>query len=97
MRVTIEDVRRVAFLARLSLAEDELDRLRSELDTILRHFESLNEVATAETDAAFQSPTNVDVLRSDDVGEMLSTEEAMSNAPDAERGHFRVPGFLPEE
>ena len=41
--------------------------------------------------------TVVNVMREDVVGEPLTAEEALSGAPDAEDGQFKVPAILEED
>jgi aspartyl-tRNA(Asn)/glutamyl-tRNA(Gln) amidotransferase subunit C len=53
-------------------------------------------VDTEGVEPAFRTLRRENVLRPDEAGDMLPQEEALSNAPDAEGGMFRVPGALPE-
>ncbi len=84
MRITNDDVRRIARLARLDLAEGEIERLRDDLGTILTH------VATLETieDAGAEAPTrrSLGVLRPD--------RPRRAPSPDAVRGLIRLPRVI---
>jgi aspartyl-tRNA(Asn)/glutamyl-tRNA(Gln) amidotransferase subunit C len=95
--VTIDEVKHVAQLARLSFEDQELARLTGELNQILEHFEKLREVDVAGVEPAFRVLRRDGVTRPDVVGEMLTPEEAVSNAPDADGHRFRVPRFLPKD
>lgn len=91
MAITREQVLHVARLARLALAEDEIERFFEQLSAIL------DAVGTvAELDLEGVEPTShpldlVNVLDDDVARPSLSVEEALSNAPDAEGGFFGVP------
>ncbi len=97
MAVTKEDVRHVASLARLAFSDAEIEELAAEMSEILGFFESLARVDTAGVEPAFRALRRENVVRDDDVGEMLSPDDALANAPDREGNYFRVPGILPKE
>ncbi len=85
-RVDPEEVRHVAGLARVDLDEDEVEAFAEEFGDILDYFETLDEVPETEAD-----PDLVNVMRSDEVREGLTQEEALRNAADAEDGFFKGP------
>jgi aspartyl-tRNA(Asn)/glutamyl-tRNA(Gln) amidotransferase subunit C len=97
MGVSREDVERAAELAGLRLSASELESLTSELNVILEHFEALRDVDTSGVDPALRVLRRNDVLRPDEVGAMLTRDEALSNAPDDRDGCFAVPHFMPSE
>ncbi|MFB6070891.1 MAG: Asp-tRNA(Asn)/Glu-tRNA(Gln) amidotransferase subunit GatC [Halanaeroarchaeum sp.] len=84
--VDAEEVRHVASLARIDLDEDEVDEFTSQFQDILSHFDALEEVPAVEAE-----PDLVNVMRSDEVRESLSQEEALDNAADTEEGRFKGP------
>ncbi|PSP78459.1 Asp-tRNA(Asn)/Glu-tRNA(Gln) amidotransferase GatCAB subunit C [Halobacteriales archaeon QS_1_68_20] len=81
-----EEVRHVADLARVDLDEDDVERFAEQFGDILAYFETLDEVPEVEAE-----PDLVNVMRSDEVGECLSQEEALANAPETEDGYFKGP------
>ena len=96
--ITREQVAHLARLARLALAEDELDSLAGELDVILSAVAAIGEV----TDAADVPPTThavpvENVTRPDVVTPSLPREAVLAGAPEAEDGRFRVPRILDAE
>jgi len=95
--VTIDEVRQVANLARLRFEAAELEKLTEELCGILEHFEKLREVDVSGVEPAYRVLRRDNVTRPDTVGAMLTPEEAVANAPDADGHQFRVPRFLPED
>jgi aspartyl-tRNA(Asn)/glutamyl-tRNA(Gln) amidotransferase subunit C len=84
--VTAADVRHVAGLARVDVAEDESERFAEQFGAILEYFETLDDVP--ETDA---EPDLTNVLRADEVRDGLSQQEALRNAPETEEGYFKGP------
>lgn len=97
MSVTIDQVKHVARLARLRFGAEELAQLTGELNEILEHFEKLREVDVTGVEPAFRVLRRDSVTRADVVGEMLTPDEAVANAPEADAYRFRVPRFLPED
>ena len=94
--VTIEDVRRVAELANLSLTEDEVAKLRRDLDGILECMDQLNAVDVEDIDPMAQVlyPGNTDPLREDVPIPPLGNDAALANAPQSSAGYFKVPKVI---
>ena len=91
MAIGRDEVLHVARLARLELSEEELERFGAQLSAIL---EAVGKVA--ELDLEGIEPTAhpldlVNVWAEDEPRPSLSLEDALANAPDRERGFFRVP------
>jgi aspartyl-tRNA(Asn)/glutamyl-tRNA(Gln) amidotransferase subunit C len=95
--ITRADVSHLARLARLALTDDELDRFAVQLDVILASVARVSEVAADDIPPTTHAVPLTNVFRPDVVGPMLSAEEALSQAPAAEDGRFRVPRMLDEE
>ena len=91
MSVDADTVRRVAHLARLAVAEDEVEHLRSELNAILAFVEQL---AEAEVDGV-EPMTSVTPMamkvREDEVTDGGIADAIMANAPAREDHFFLVP------
>jgi len=81
-----ETVAHVADLARVDLASDERERFAAQFEDVLDYFEALDEVPEVESE-----PDLVNVLRSDEVGESLSQDDALRNASATEDGYFEGP------
>jgi aspartyl-tRNA(Asn)/glutamyl-tRNA(Gln) amidotransferase subunit C len=96
VEVTRDHIRHLAELARLTFSDEEADALTRQMNQILEYFQSLRDVDTERVEPAFRTLRRQNVLRADEVGDMLSQEEAVANAPEEEDGLFRVPGTLPE-
>lgn len=91
MALTKEEVLNVAKLARLKFSAEEIEKFQIELNDILGYIDMLNEVDTAETKPLVQVNEAVNNLRDDEVRKSLSTEKALSNAPDSGDGAIIVP------
>ena len=94
MRLSREEVLHIARLARLGLAEAEIDKLREQLSDILENFEILQQVDTSDIPPTAQSIALESVMRDDDVAPSLLPGEVLSNAPRREGDCFRVRAVL---
>jgi aspartyl-tRNA(Asn)/glutamyl-tRNA(Gln) amidotransferase subunit C len=90
MALTSNDVAHVARLARLSLSDEELERMRSQLSDILAYIEMLQEVDVTGVEPTAQVTGLETVMRPDVVSASLSREAVLANAPDQREGMFRV-------
>lgn len=95
--ITRDEVAHLARLARLDLREAELDHLAGQLDQILGAVARVGEVAAADIPPTSHALPLRNVMREDVVTPGLTQEEALSGAPAAEDGRFRVPRILGEE
>lgn len=94
MKITEQEVRYVADLANLRLSDEEVRRLRADLDEILGHMDKLNELDTADVEPMAQvlyEAEETATLRDDRERPTLSNQAAISSAPLAGAGHFKVP------
>ena len=95
MALTEDDVRHVADLAQLALTDDEVEGLIPQLADILAYAEKVGEVAVADVPPTSHAYPLKNVFRNDDeVGEPLSPEQVVANAPDEEDTQFRVPRIV---
>jgi len=92
--LTIDQVSRVAFLARLELSDTETLRLTTELNGILGQFERLQELNTQDVPPTSHSLPLQNVFRDDEIRPSLSREAATANAPDKRDGNFIVPQIM---
>jgi len=94
LKLTKDDVRYVADLARLEFDEKETDSLVGQLQKILEYEQELNELDTTGVEPTAHAFSLNNVLREDVVKESLDREEALSNAPEKDQGCFKVPKVL---
>jgi len=89
-----KDVEYVAWLARLELGEEEIERFTRQLGQVLEHAEKIKSTATGDVDPTSHAIPLKNIMRADEVRPSLSQEEALSNAPRAEGGYFVVPRII---
>ncbi len=95
--ITPDLVRHLGVLARIQLSDEEVTSLTGELDAIVTNIAKVSEVATDDVAATSHPIPLQNVFRADEPGDMLTTEQALQNAPDADDGRFRVTAILGEE
>src|SRR3954447_8055399 len=98
MTITRQEVAHLARLSRLALDDDELDHLAGQLDVIIGAVARVSEVAADDIPPTSHAVPMTNVFRPDVLQPCLSQQDALSGAPAAEDGRFRVPRILdPEE
>jgi len=91
MSVDADTVRRIAHLARIAVAEDEVEHLKGELNAILAFVEQLAEV-NVEGVEPMTSVTPMDMKkRADEVTDGGIPDDIVRNAPATEGHFFLVP------
>ncbi len=93
-KITPEQVRHVSLLARLSLAPDEEERIRANMDEILGYIDKLNELNTDGVEPTAQVGDPGMAMRDDVVTNHPDPEAMLANAPARERGYFKVPKII---
>lgn len=86
-----DQVLHVARLSRLALDEDEVERMSSELSTILGHVERIAELDLDGVEPTSHVVALENVLRADEPRPSLPRERTLEAAPDPAEGAFRVP------
>lgn len=93
-RFTRHDVERIARLARLELAPDELDLFARQLDDILAYARQVQEVDTTDVPPTSHALIAEIPMRADEAADSLPREDALAAAPAAAAGLFKVPRVL---
>lgn len=93
-KITVEQVRKVAGLARLSLSPDECESLSGQLSDILAYVAVLDEVDVSNVAATAHAVVSEAPLRADVRTAGLDRELALSQAPAAHDGGFAVPKVM---
>ena len=98
MKISREDVLRVAELAYLDLTDAELETYRAQIDEILEYIGKLNELDTANVAPMAQvladDQTADATLREDIEVPAHAAAEVLKQAPDPEPPYFRVPKVI---
>lgn len=93
-RITSDQVKYVAHLARLAITEEEANKLTNELDAIISFAEQLNELDTENVEPTSHVLDIKNVMREDVPGKGLTQEEVLKNAPDHLYGQIKVPSII---
>jgi len=94
MKITRDDVRHVAALARLALSSEEEEKLAVELEAILGYVEKLGELDTEGIPATAHVLDAGPALRDDEVRNGPDVDGLLANAPDRSGSFFRVPKII---
>ena len=94
MKLSREEVQRVAVLARLRLTPEEQSHLTAELDRILGYMDKLNQLDTADVDLFSHAANITNTLREDRVTNRPNADALLANAPDRDGTFFKVPKII---
>ena len=94
MRLTTDQVRHVALLARLGMSDEETEVMRDQLSNILDQFEVLESVDTEGVEPTGHSADIDSVTRDDEVTPSRPREDILRNAPRTEADFVRVRSVL---
>lgn len=91
MKITTDDVRYVANLARLNVTDNEAEKLTSEMESIINFANMLSELDTSSVAPTNHAMKVENVFREDIVGESYNREDILKNAPSQDSGCYSVP------
>ena len=95
-RISKEQVKKVAELARIELNEDEIDHHSFQLEKILDYINQLEKIDTENIPCTTRAIEVVNVVR-DDINEKFDeTEQILDLAPSREDDFFKVPKIIKE-
>ncbi len=94
MSISIDEVERIAKLARLNFSDEEKPKLQTELSEILNYVDQLKKIEGKLPDIDMSQMDGVNLMR-DDVAEMnLPSEDFMKQAPQREGNYIKVKSVL---
>jgi aspartyl-tRNA(Asn)/glutamyl-tRNA(Gln) amidotransferase subunit C len=96
-RITPDDVRHVANLARLALSDDEVTGFAAQLAVILEHADDVASLDLEGVEPTAHPLPLQNVFRDDEVVASLDRDEILAQAPAVEDGRFRVPRIMRDE
>jgi aspartyl-tRNA(Asn)/glutamyl-tRNA(Gln) amidotransferase subunit C len=94
MKLTREDVKHIALLARLGLTDEDIDKFQIQLSVILDNFEILKKVDTTDVEPTAQSIVLENVFREDKAEQSYKVEDVLANAPQQDDNYFKVQAVL---
>jgi aspartyl-tRNA(Asn)/glutamyl-tRNA(Gln) amidotransferase subunit C len=94
MALSEKDVQYVAKLARLEVTDQEVAKYTDQLGDILQYVEQLNLLDTSNVEPLTHPLDMKNVFREDEIQPSLTQQEVLSNGPEVQSGHFKVPKIM---
>jgi len=94
MKITTDEVKYVAGLARLELKPEEAAEMAGQLDQILSYVDKLNELDTSAVEPTTHAISITNAFREDELRESLAREKALANSPLQNGESFVVPKII---
>ena len=94
MKIDDAVVAKIARLSKLEFEGERLEAIKSDLNRMIDFVDKLNEMDTDSVEPLIHMTDEVNVLRPDEVKNMVSQPDALKNGPDTDSDYFRVPKVL---
>lgn len=94
MKITYEDVKHVAQLARITLTSEQITVLSKQLNDIVEYIEQLNEIDTSTIEPTSHVVPLNNIFREDLITPSLPRQEMLKNAPDSNDRFYIVPKII---
>ncbi len=95
-RISSDEVKKVAQLARLELNENEINQHAEQLEKILEYIKQLEKINTEDVPCTTRAIEVVNVLRKDEKRNYENSEGILDLAPSRENKFFKVPKIINE-
>jgi aspartyl/glutamyl-tRNA(Asn/Gln) amidotransferase C subunit len=93
-KITLDQVRHVARLARLELTSAEEQRMRADMEEMLAYVDKLGELDTATVAPTAQVGEAGTPMRDDEMTNRPAADAMLANAPARDRNYFKVPKII---
>ena len=94
MKVDNQLIEGLARLAKLKFDKQAIEKMKADLENILGFVDKLSEIDTEGVDPLIYLSEELNVLRTDEIGEEITQEDALKNAPEKDSDYFKVPTVL---
>ena len=94
MKITNKLIQDIAALAKLEFDEKSREKMKEDLERIIRFIDKLSEIDTDGVEPLIYLSEEVNVLREDEIKEVISQVDALKNAPEKDSDYFKVPTIL---
>ena len=94
MKISPEEVAKVAKLSRLELSQDKIGQYAEQLDGILGYMDKLAELDTRSVEPMYTPVDHVSVMRDDVARKDYAREDILKNAPETDGAFFIVPRIV---
>ena len=95
-KITKDEVKKVAHLARLELNEHEISNHAEQLEKILEYIKQLEKIDTDDVPCTTRAIEVINVLRKDEKNNSDCTEEILELGPSREENYYKVPKIINE-
>tara|TARA_B110000263_G_C14843004_1_gene300584 strand:+ start:53 stop:343 length:291 start_codon:yes stop_codon:yes gene_type:complete len=94
MKIDNQLIEDLARLAKLKFDKQAIEKMKADLESILGFVDKLSEIDTEGVDPLIYLSEELNVLRTDEIGEEITQEDALKNAPEKDSDYFKVPTVL---
>jgi aspartyl-tRNA(Asn)/glutamyl-tRNA(Gln) amidotransferase subunit C len=94
MKVSQEDVKKIAHLARLEMPESKIGEMQDSINKVLVWMEALNSVDTSEVEPLVHMTSALNNFREDEGKVTLDRAKALELGPDTNQTYFKVPQVI---
>lgn len=94
MKISRDEVAKVATLARLSLDDDKLDLIAGQFNDIIEYMDLLNGLDTSDVEPLYSPVERATPLRTDEAVKRVERADVLANAPDSDGSFFVVPKIV---
>ena len=95
-RLTADEVRRIATLCRIGLTDEEVERMRDDLTSLLAEVQVVQATDTTDVEPTGHAVEVDTVMRDDVSGPPMSVEDVLANVPLREGDFIRVQAVIEE-
>tara|TARA_B100001248_G_scaffold149136_1_gene111879 strand:- start:261 stop:554 length:294 start_codon:yes stop_codon:yes gene_type:complete len=95
-KITREEVKKVAQLARLELNENEINNHAVQLEKILEYIKQLEKINTNDVPCTTRAIEVINVFRKDENKDFVNNDALLELAPSREDKFFKVPKIINE-
>ena len=94
MKITRDEVAKVATLSRLSLDDQKLDLIAGQFNDILDYMDLLNGLDTTDVEPLYSPVERATPLRPDEAVKRVERKDVLANAPESDGSFFVVPKIV---
>lgn len=94
MKISQEDVKKIAHLARLEMPESRLGEMQESINKVLVWMEALNSVDTSSVEPLVHMTAALNNFREDEAAVTLDRAQALALGPDTNETYFKVPQVI---
>ena len=94
MSINKDTIKKISKLARISVTNEETDRLEKDLNSILKFVEQLKELNTDKTAPIASVSDQALTMNKDEIKKINEKEEILKNAPEKNSNYYIVPKVI---